>query len=140
MTYDLKKLAISQTATMPLRDAAGEKQFDADGKPLSITLYSPAAKQFQQTKHASEERSSARMMSKMQGKQDGKITWSDKLEERAVQLANCTVSFNGFGVDGLTGHELFKKVYCDIEIGHIADDVEKFINERSNFMPASTTN
>ena len=135
--FDVKKLAIAQTATMPLRDAAGEKQFDEKGNALSITVYSPGSKQFQQTKHVAEEKNSTRMVAKMQGKQDGKINWSDKLDERAVQLANCTVSFNGWGIEGLVGHELFKKVYSDIELGHIADDVEKFINERSNFMTVS---
>lgn len=138
MTFNIKKLVIEQTASMPLRDAAGEKQFDSDGKPLSITVYSPATKQYQQTKHAAETRNTDRVMAKAQGKPDSKITWSDKLEERAVQLANCTKSFDGFGNGDLTGHELFKSVYADIELGHIADDVEKFISDRANFMKPST--
>jgi len=137
MTYDLRSIALNETAVMPLRDAAGEKQFDSDGKPLSITLYGPASKKFQATRHAASQKSTARMVAKMGNKPDGKITWDDDRDERATQLANCTVSFNGFGIEGLSGHELFKAVYNDITLDHILLDAEKFVNDNVNFSKVS---
>ena len=138
MSFDLKKIALVESAIMPLRDAAGEKQFDEAGKPLSITLIGAASKQYQQTKYAAEQKGATRMMSKMQGKQDGKINWSDNRDERATQLANCTLSFNGFGIEGLSGHELFKAVYNDIALEHIFLDASKFVDDNVNFMQGST--
>ncbi len=121
----------------PVRDASGELQYDAEGKPLSVTLYGPGTKQHQKAKHAAEEKNNARVFARMQGKADGKLSAEDKLAERAEFLAACTASFNNFGNGELNGYELFKSVYSDIEIGHIADDAEKFIGERANFKKPS---
>lgn len=134
--FNIKSLAIAATAVLAIRNAAGEPQLDDAGNALSITLYGPGSKQHQAAKHKSEERNNTRAISRMQGKADAKLSAQDKLAERAEFLASCTVSFNHFGLDGLTGHELHKAVYSDIEIGHIADDVDKFLGERANFLPS----
>ena len=136
--FQIKTLAIAALSTMPVRDAAGEPQLDAAGQPITITLYGPGSKQHQKAKHAAEERNNNRAFSRMQGKADAKLTAVEKTAENAEFLAACTVSFNGFGSDDLTGHELFKAVYSDIEIGHIADDAMKFIAERANFLKSPT--
>lgn len=133
--FQIKTLAIQATATLPVRSAAGEPQFDGD-KPVTITLYGPGSKQYQAAKHRAEERNSTRAFARMQGKPEGKQTVQDKITERAEFLAACTASFNNFGIDGLAGHELYLAVYSDIEIGHIADDCEKLLGERANFLPA----
>ena len=138
--FDIRTLAISKTGEVPVRNASGEKQYDADGKPLTITVHSPGTKAFNAAAHARQLRNSDRMVNKMQGKADGKQTAEDATEERAEFLAAITISFNGFGVEGLTGKAAFAKVYEDLELGHIADDVEKFVGDRANFMRASMTN
>jgi hypothetical protein len=137
MTVNIKSQAIAATAEMTVRDVSGEPQYDADDKALTITLYSPGSKQHQKAKHAAEEKNNARVFARMQGKSEGKLSAEDKLTERAEFLAACTESFNNFGVEGLNGYELFKNVYSDIEIGHIADDAEKFIGDRANFKKPS---
>lgn len=134
MTFDIRTLAISNTADMPVRDAAGEKQFDADGNPCSITLFSPGTKKYNSAMHARNTRNSERVMQKMQGKADGKQSADDAIEERAEFLASVTSSFNNFGIEGLAGYDLCRAVYSDLEIGHIADGAEKFLAERANFM------
>ena len=138
--FDIRTLAISKTGEVPVRNALGEKQYDADGKPLTITVHSPGTKAFNAAAHARQLRNSDRMVNKMQGKADGKQTAEDATEERAEFLAAITISFNGFGVEGLTGKAAFAKVYEDLELGHLADDVEKFVGDRANFMRASMTN
>ena len=138
--FQIKTLAIAALSTMPVRDAAGEPQLDAAGQPITITLYGPGSKQHQKAKHAAEERNNTRVLSRMQGRAGDKQSAADKAAENAEFLAACTVSFNGFGCGDLTGHELFKAVYADLEVGHIADDVMKFLAERANFLkvPAKT--
>jgi len=138
MKFDIKSIALSETSTMVLRDGTGEKVTDKDGNEFSITVYGPSSKQYQKAKHGMEKRMSERTLAKMQGKQDGHQSWSDKLDERATFLANCTKSFNGdFGPDDLSGHELFKAVYSDLDVIYIADDVEKFISDKVNFTKPS---
>ncbi|WP_114968546.1 hypothetical protein [Rhodoferax ferrireducens] len=132
--FDIKLLAIAALATMAVRDASGEAQVDEAGEPLTITLYGPGSKQHQKARHAAEERNSTRVLSRMQGRAGDKQSAADKAAENAEFLAACTVSFNGFGCGDLTGHELFKAVYADLEIGHIADDAMKFLAERANFL------
>lgn len=139
MSFDIRTLAISKTGEVPVRNAQGEKQYDADGKSLSITIHSPGTKQANAAQHARNLRNSERMMNKMQGKADGKQTAEDAIEERAEFLAAITVSFNNFSVEGLTGKAAFAKVYGDLELGHIADDVEKQFGDRANFIRPSTT-
>lgn len=135
MTFDLRTLSIDETANLPVRDATGEPQFDADNQPITITLYGPGTKKFQRAKHAAEERHNARTVARMQGN-GGKISAEDKTQERAEFLASVTVSINGASVGDKVGHEAFKALYADITLGHIADDADKFLADRGNFKAA----
>ena len=132
--FNIKTLAIAAIAAMAVRDATGEPQFDEAGTPLTISLYGPGSKQFQKAKHAAEVRNNTRVMARMQGNAEDKQSLDDKLTESAEFLAACTASFNGFDYEGMAGHEMFKAAYADIEIGHIAEDVNKFLKDRANFL------
>lgn len=140
MSFDIRTLAISKTGEVPVRNANGDKQYDAENKPLSITVHSPGTKAFNAAQHARQLRNSDRMMNKMQGKADGKQTAEDATEERAEFLTAITISFNNFSIEGQTGKAMFASVYGDLELGHIADDVEKFVGDRANFIRPSTSN
>lgn len=137
--YNIKNLAIAPTADMPVRDAAGAPQFDAAGNPLTITFHSPGTQAFQRARHARDERNNMRVFARMQGKADGRASAEDQNAERAQYLADVTVAFNHFGIDGLAGEALYKNVYADLELGHIAEDSEKFLADRGNFMKRSST-
>lgn len=139
MTFNIKKLAIAATATMPVRDATGEPQFDDAGNALSITFCSPGTKQYQKAKHAAEERNNTRVFARMQGKSENKQSASEKVIERAEFLAAITVSFNHFDDGAGGGYELFKRTFSDIELGHIADDADKFVGDRGNFKQPTPT-
>lgn len=139
-SINLRIFAISATGTMPIRDAAGEPQFAADGEtPLSITFHSPGSKAYQRAKHAADQRNNDRVMARMQGKTTDKQTAEEKAAERAELLAACTISINGADLDGETGHTAWKALYSDPELGHIADDADKFLADRGNFKKTSST-
>lgn len=133
--FQIKQLAIKQTADIPVKTADGKPVKDEAGNPLSVTMYGPASKQFQEAKHQAEQRAAERNMAKYQGTPLDPITAEQKAKERAEFLADCTVSFNNFGNGDLRGHDLYMSVYTDAEIGHIADDCEKGFADRKNFLP-----
>jgi len=135
MLFQIKSLAIKPTADIPVKTADGKPVKDEAGNPLSVTMYGPASKQFQEAKHLAEARTAERNFNKFQGKPQTPLSAEDKAKERAEFLASCTVSFNHFGNGDLTGHALFMSVYTDIEIGHIADDCERDFQDRKNFLP-----
>lgn len=139
MAFNIKKLAIAATAEMPVRDASGEQQFDEAGNPMTITLHGPGTKQYQKARHARDERNNTRVIGRMQGKTENKQSSDDAVIERAEFLAGITVSFNNFSYEDLRGYEMFKAAYSDIEIGHIAEDAEKWGADRGNFKKGSAT-
>ncbi|RYF70393.1 MAG: hypothetical protein EOO22_14415 [Comamonadaceae bacterium] len=136
--FDLRTLAIAQTADMPVRDAGGEIVKNGDDA-VSITFHSPGSKAFQKAKHARDERNSTRVMARMQGKSEGRLSADEALAERAEFLAACTVTINNATFSDKRGHEGFKALFSDLELGHIADDAEKFLGERGNFKQVSAT-
>lgn len=124
---NLKQMAVAETADIHLRDAADELMF-SDGKPVSITVYSPGTKKFND---AQAEKNSKLMESlkRKGGKKDN--TFYDTAEF----LASVTVSFNNFEYDtGLTGKELFLACYLDTSIGFVAEQVAKEVYDWSNFL------
>lgn len=137
--FNLKSLAIGAVADMVVRNAAGEPQTNEKGDALTITLYGPGTKEYQRAAHRRDERSNARTFARLQGKSEAKQSAEEKIEERAEFLAAVTKSFNGFEYgESLSGFEMFKAAYADIEVGHIADDAEKFLGERANFLHKRT--
>ena len=130
----IKKLAINSTGTMLVRDAAGTPVEDENGA-WSITFHSPGTKEFQKALHAFTEKKSGGLSAIMGGnKADNKDPAQD-VKDLAVFLAAVTVSFNNFDYEGKVGHAAYLKAYEDIEIGHIADEANKYLGKRGNFLP-----
>lgn len=124
--FDIKKLAIASTGTMPICDVDGNPQFDDKGNALSITFHSPGTREFAQAKHDHEESLSKRLM-KMQGGRD-KTDPDQELKNISSFLTRCTVSLNNFTYEGGP-----KALYEDRSLGHIAQDANKYLGERGNF-------
>jgi len=129
----IKKLAIAKTGVFMVRDAAGKLVEDENG-PWSITVHSPGTKEFQKAKHAYDEKRSNALAAIM-GRDDSKRAPEDDAKDVADFLASVTVSFNNFDYEGQKGHEAHKKAYMDMEIGHVADGLNKFLGDRGNFLP-----
>lgn len=129
---DLRKIAVSETSVLHLRDAADNLLID-NGKPVTVTLYSPGSKQYAQATAARSNRIVDRL--KQKGKSDR--TPEETAQEQAEFLAACTHSMDGVELDDLKGPELFKAVYADTSIGFIAEQVGKHLGEWGNFTKGS---
>lgn len=129
--FDIKSLAVKETNDLHLRNADDELLYDAEGKPITITLYGPGSKVYARAQAASQNR----MIDKLKKKGKTDQTAEEKAQEQAEFLAACTVSFNNFAYGGMSDPEQFKAAYADQSIGFIAEQVGKHINDWSVFTP-----
>jgi len=136
--FDITTQAVNDTATIHVKNAAGEPLYDSDGKPVQIVIYGPGSKA-----HATvEARQSARAIKRMQDN-DGKITVptaEERIKEAAEDLAALTVRFENLSyppAGNAQGTELFEAVYRDPTIGFIARQVTKTVGDWGNFLHAS---
>lgn len=140
--FDITQLEIEDSAKYQVTDAKGEPQFytidgaiDSDDKPqqfpVMITITSPGTKKAAVAIFKRDEARSARVLGAMGGKAS-KRTEDDELRERADFLASVTESLDGFTYSGGA-----RALYLNLKLGHIADGVEKFFNDRGNFYDGS---
>lgn len=125
--FEITKLAARDTFTLELVNANDEPLRDADGKPLSVTVYGPGSKAYQKANAARTQR----LMDAMTKKGKAKLNAEEQLRENAAFLAACTVSFNGWAYKG--EESAFEAAYSDPTIGFIADQVQKAIGDWANF-------
>lgn len=128
MTFDIRKLAISATAIMPVRDAAGVEQFDENGQPIGIEFYGPGTLQFVRAKHDLVEK---------RRKQIGKNAErdaGDDIKDAAEFLTKVTKRLVNFDFPGGA-----RALYEDMTLGHIAEEADQFVGKRGNFKPSSPT-
>jgi hypothetical protein len=130
MSFDINKLEINDSGKYHVTDANGDPQYDGD-TPITITVISPGTKKAAQAQFKRDENRSARVLGTMAGK-TSKRTEDDELRERAAFLADITESLDGFAYPGGA-----KALYSNLKLGHIADGVEKYFNDRGNFIEDS---
>lgn len=145
--FDINKLAITDSAKWHVTDAKGEPQYytpmvyDTNNNqvpakeqlPVTITIASPGTKKAAKAQFARDELRSARVLGSMAGK-TSKRTEVDDIAERAQYLAAITESLDGFEFPGGP-----LALYKTLPLGHIADGVEKFHNDRGNFSADSVS-
>lgn len=135
----LKSLAILPVGKYEVTDAKGNVQYQEDGKtPWTITHHSPGTKVFQAALHDFNGKKSGGLAALMKGKEEKKDPAAD-VRDLAVFLAAITISFDGFDYEGKTGNAQFRAAYEDIEIGHIAEGLNKFAGDRGNYLPEQAT-
>jgi len=125
--FEITKLAAKDTFTLELQGPDDQPLRDADGKPISITVYGPGSKAYQR---ANSQRTQ-KIIDAMAKKGKSKLNADEQVRENAAFLAACTVSFNGFEYQGRA--DAFEAAYLDQSIGFIADQVSKAIGDWSNF-------
>lgn len=130
--FDISKLEITDSAKWHVTDAKGDPQYDGE-TPITITVTSPGTKKAAKAQFKRDEARSARVLGAMGGK-TSKRTEDDEIRERAAFLAEVTESLDGFDYPGGA-----KALYANLKLGHIADGVEKFFNERGNFSADSVS-
>jgi hypothetical protein len=137
--FDITKEAVDDTATIHLKNAAGELLFAdaAREKPVQIIIYGPGSKAYGLV----ESRQSTRAVKRMQDN-DGKISvapFEERQRETAEDLAAITLRFENFTYPPAAkaeGQELFAAVYADPKLGFIAKQVAKFVGDWGNFKAA----
>ena len=105
--FDITSVAASETSVLELVSAADEPLLDADGKPLTITLYGPGTAQFAR---ASQRRQN-KLLDRLKKKGKADLSPDEQTAEQADFLASVTVSFNGWNyppAGKATGADLFK--------------------------------
>ena len=132
MSFNISSLEILDSATYQVTDAKGEPQYDGE-TPITITVISPGTKQAARAQFDRDNVRSERVLGQMAGKKS-KRTEDDEVRERAEFLAKVTTSLNGFDYPGGP-----KALYSNLKLGHIADGVEKFFNDRGNFSADSSS-
>jgi hypothetical protein len=137
---DIRKFAVTPTTQLHLRDANDEPMFadSADGqpdatRPLVAVLYGPGSKAFKKAQAAASNRTIDRL--KKKGKSD--LTADEQARENAEFLAACTVELQNVELDGLREEALALAVYTMPELGFIAEQVNKHINDWANFSQQS---
>jgi len=126
---DLRKIAVEETSTLHLLDAADNPLYDGKDKPVTVTLSGPGSKTYAKAQAARNNR----VMDKLRKKGKADQTAEQTAAENAEFLAACTVSMENIEYDKLTGEALFKAVYSDTSIGFIAEQVGKHIGDWANF-------
>lgn len=137
---DITTKAVNDTATLHLKDAAGELLYadKARTKPVRITVYGPGSEAY----GVVEARQSARAVRRMQ-ENDGKITavpFEERVRDTAEDLATITVEFENFSyppAGAAKGAKLFEALYADQKLGFITRQVTKFVGDWGKFTNAS---
>lgn len=129
MPFEITSLAATDTFTLELLNANDELLLDADGNPLSVTIYGPGSKVYAKAQAAR----SQRLMDRMAKRGKVKLSAEEHQRESAEFLAACTVSFNGWAYQGKSDREAIEAAYNDPSIGFIAEQVNKAIGDWANF-------
>lgn len=141
--FNIAVLAVSATAALHVKNAAGELMFADEERtlPIRIHVHGPGSKAY----GVVEARQSSRALKRMEDN-DGKVTAASP-EERsksvAEDLASITSSFENFDyqpdpdAEPLVGEDLFRAVYANQSLGFIAKQVSKFVGDWGNFSAAS---
>ncbi len=138
--FDITTQAVADTAPLHLKSATGELLY-IDGKPVRIVVYGPGSKPFADV----ESRQTGRAVKRLQDN-DGKVTAvpsEQRIVEQAEDLAAITVSFENFNYSPAGdkhGAELFQAFYADPKLGHLKQQVLKFLGDWGNFKPGSAGN
>lgn len=138
--FDLSQLEIKDSGEYQVTDARGNDVV-IDGRPLTLTVASPGTKKAVKAQFKRDEARSARVVGSMAGVKS-KRTAEDELRERADFLMEITegCSHSNITYAGQTGMAALRAMFTEPKLGHIAEGVEKYHNERGNFAPASSPN
>ncbi len=139
---NLDKFKLNPSAVLHLRDGDDELMF-ADGpdgtqdesRPMRIHAYGPGSKVYAKASAAQSNRTMDRIKAKGKSNQTAK----EITEERAKFLAECTFKMENIEIDELTETALYTAVYSELELCFIPMQLDKWMNDTSNFTKKSPT-
>jgi hypothetical protein len=139
----LKKHGVAATGKCHLKDAKGNKIYveGQDGKadktkPVIAHLYSPGTPQYA----LAQQMNSNEQLALVKEKGNSEFTPEESRGLMARFLARCTQEIENTDPSeygGKQGFDLWVAIYEDLEIGFIADQVNKFLGSWGNFTKGS---
>lgn len=132
MTFDISSLASDgDTFEIQIINPKTELPLLGDGgRPVSVTVYNPGTRAFQQAKAKQENR----LLNRIKRKGKMEETAEEKAEGLADFLTTVTVSFNNFVYGGMEpGPAMFRACYLDPRIGWLPQQVNNDLGDWANF-------
>lgn len=133
----IKNHEVLEYKSTELVDPKNRPMVGDDGKPMIITVYGPASKQYA----AAQSKRSNRMVDTLKHRGKTKETPEEKAEEQAQFLADCTKEFSeNIAVEypGLAERDMYLALYRNRKLGFVVEQVGAFAGEWGNFMKDST--
>lgn len=140
MAFDITRKRATETATIDLVDGEGSPLLDDEGNQLSVTVYGPGSKVWQQADAERNRRRVARL-EKNRGKMSAGLGGAK--EDDLDFLGRVTISFNGWeypspeGGQWAASADMFRAAYGDDSIGYIRDHVYTKVQDWAPFMRGS---
>jgi hypothetical protein len=128
--FDLSQFETIDLAALTVQTPRGEDLL-VDGKPVVINLYGPGSKQFVNAKYRLDNAVQARSIAMLRGK-GSKNAAEEARQQQAEFYAAVTASVENFPVSPID-------IYLNPKLNYITEQVEKFLSDTENFMPASPT-
>jgi hypothetical protein len=128
--FDLSQFETIDLAALTVQTPRGEDLL-VDGKPVVINLYGPGSKQFVNAKYRLDNAVQARSIAMLRGK-GSKNAAEESRQQQAEFYAAVTASVDNFPVSPID-------IYLNPKLNYITEQVEKFLSDTENFMPASPT-
>ena len=140
--FDITQKRALETATIELVEGDGSPLLDNDGTRLSVTVYGPGSKQWQQSDAERNRRRAIKLQNA--GKNKLAAALDSALEEEINFLVSITISFNGWEFPCADGKwksdkDMFRAAYSDDALGFIRDHVHKEATDWSVFTKGSAT-
>ncbi len=143
MTFDIKKYRAMESAPIELVDGEANPIYNEQGDPMSVTVFGPGSKIWQQAEAEMRRRKVSRI-----DKARGKLTAAvdNDREDEIEFLVRITVSLNGWtyphpeGGQWPAAAEMYRALYSDDEVGFIRDHLYREARDWGNFTKASAKN
>lgn len=137
MAFDITTKRAAESGDIALKDGDGSPLHDEAGNPLSVTVHSPASKQYQQAQ-AEVNRKRAERLRKNGGKMEAAL---DNAREDAIEfLCRVTIRLNNFDYPAAKGSDAIRALYEDDALGFIRDHVYADVSDWGSFTKGSATN
>ena len=134
MAYDITCKRAVESGEIELKDGDGSPLYDDAGNALSVTVHSPASKQYQQAQ-AEQNRKRAERLRKSGGKMEAAL---DNAREDAIEfLCRVTIRLNNFDYPTAKGADAIRALYEDDALGFIRDHVYSESNDWAAFTRGS---
>jgi hypothetical protein len=127
--FDLSQFETLDTAILTVQTPKGDDLL-VGGEKVTITLYGEGSKQYVNAKYKLDNAMQTRSIAALRGKSN-KNAAEEQAQLRAEFLASVTASIDNFPIEGGA-----LALYNNPKLAYITAQVDKFLGETENFMPA----